>query len=107
MRPKKVDGPSLTQLATIGNIAMNHGFVTGVAAAVVIAHENERERHARYQRRRPGTPLTNDQQIPFIKQIISVSKKSAPRGKKRVQAVVRMLGLTFTKHLIVPADFKI
>lgn len=46
--------------------------------------------------------------LPFITKIISEHKKVKLRGGyRRVQAVVKMLGITQTMHVDVPPDFKI
>ncbi len=45
--------------------------------------------------------------VPFVIKIISESKKRLPYGMKRIQAVVRCLGVTKTVHLDVPQDFSI
>lgn len=61
----------------------------------------------RRPRRPKGEKIPDEQLLPFIRKIISVHKDGQTLRTKRVQCVVRLLGITKTMHLTVPVDFTV
>lgn len=44
---------------------------------------------------------------PFVIKILSTHKSCPKKGMKRIQAVVKLLGITKTVHMDVPNDFAV
>lgn len=91
-------GPSLTTLSMLGR-----AFQKGQKGKLGPDGKPWRSRFAP----RTDRPENRPDMRPFIIQILSTHKKCPKRGMKRIQAVVKLLGITKTVHMDVPQDFTI
>lgn len=56
---------------------------------------------------RTDRPENRPDMRPFVIKLLSTHKHCPKKGMKRIQAVVKLLGVTKTVHMDVPQDFNI
>lgn len=84
-----------------------HMIVAGIVQSARNLAKRNRQRHEGWKPRPRGVKLTSKELLPFITKITSTHTKAPAKGQKRVQCVVKLLGVTKTMHLDVPTDFTI